>query len=259
MPASDSRTASDPSMRPSFHVEQPDSAKWAVYEDPEDIRRFTIVTSAGNELLQGQDRELLRSLVHQYRAAEIGSIALLGENPDIRRELGRGQEAIVYSMGPYAVREERSMKGVYVALGELGRMDAINTVIDEGVPRWLNLPAHYALHSDPVQQKTYTLMDRVDGGLTVEDIQAYPELPEPKKVLVERELGDNTGIREAQERVPELYDEAHDILSSSIKASGQDPEKFLTDWKPRNVVVERLKTPVAGSKYSLNVIDQYRS
>lgn len=243
--------------QPSFQVDQEDGARWSIYEDQSDIRRFTILTSSGGELMNGPQKEQLESLVQQYRAAELGGVALDGTSPDIRQELGRGQEAIVYRLGPYAVREEKSIKGVYVALAELSRMDAINDVIDEGLPRWLNLPAHYILHSDPSTQKTYTLMDRIDGGITVEDIVNYPSIPDAKAEAVQKEVGEH--LEDAQEKVPPLYDRAHKILSDAIESKGKSPDKFLTDWHERNVIVERQHTPVAGSNYLLNVIDQYRS
>lgn len=244
---------------PDFTVDQPDGAVWAVYEDPTDIRRYSILTSSGQEQFHGDGLGPLRSLIHQYRAAEVGSIALLGESPGIRKELGRGQEAIVYAMGPYAVREEPGIKGVYAALGELERMDAINGIIEGGTPRWLNLPKHYALHSDPERLKTYTLMDRVNGGLTAADIIDYPEIEPHRAALVEAELGGDAGIEEAKARVPVLYDRAHVILSDAITEAGKIPDHYLTDWKPRNVIVERFKTPIANEKYNLNVIDQYRA
>jgi hypothetical protein len=243
--------------RPSFTVDQDDGARWAVHEDPDDVSRYTILTSAGHDLVQGTRSGELWSLMQQYREAELGQLALNGTGIGIRQELGRGQEAIVYSMGPYAVREQIGLKSVYHALGELERMDAINSVIETGLPRWLNLPAHYALQADPERGKTYTLMDRVDGGVTVEDVQNYPDLSPEKIAAVEKEVGHR--IQEAQAKLPHLFDMAYEILARQIEEKGKDPSKFLTDWHPRNVLVQSLGTPVAGQRFGLSVIDQYRS
>jgi len=245
---------------PNFTVEQADGAKWAVFENAHDNREYTILTSAGQELLQGQDSGELRSLIQRYRAVELGGLALLGDDPNIRQELGRGREAIVYSMGPYAVREKIGIQDVYPALSELQRMDEINSVIELGLPRWLNLPVHYALHSrpDPLEPKTYILMDRIDSGVTVEDIIDYPDIDPTRAARLETYLG-ASGIEGAKEAIPELYGAAYQALAEAIEAAGKDPAKFLTDWEPRNALVEQLKTPVAGSNYSLSVIDQYRS
>jgi hypothetical protein len=137
-------------------------------------------------------------------------------------------------------------------------MDAINNVVEHGLPRWLKLPTHYALHSDPVQQKTYTLMERIDGGVTVEDVIEYPDIPQRRADTVDKEIGDD--ITDAKEKVPELYERAYKVLSEAIRASGRDPANYLTDWKPRNAIIEgRLVTPIAGSNYRLSVIDQYQA
>lgn len=246
-----------PNTSPDQTIEQDDGAKWAVYYDSNHLEGFTIVTSSGQEILNGPELPELRGLIHRYRMAELGSIALLGEDPEMRDELGRGQEATVYQMGPYAVREKMGIPGFYVALGELQRMDAINYVIEDGLPRWLKIPNHFALHAAPSVQKTYTLMERIDSGLTVEDIENYPDVSDKKTALIEEELG--ADIEDAQENVPQLYDEAHRVLSEAIERSGRNPAHYLTDWKPRNALVEgKLATPIAGSNYRISVIDQYR-
>ena len=247
----------NPKLEFTEQFEMEDGARWRVFEDPGDHRRYAVMTSAGQERLKGEEQDSIRALIDQYRVAELGGIALLGENPNIRQELGRGQEATVYSMGNFAVREERGIKDLYASIGQLERMDAISGFIDAGMPRWLNLPSHYALYSDPERQKTYTLMDRINGGLTAEDVINYPEVPESKSALIDKVI--KPYIEDAKVRVPELFDEAHSILSASIKNAGKDPAKYLTDWHPRNAIIERRETPVAGSQYTLNVIDQYRS
>jgi hypothetical protein len=247
-------------VHPDFTVDQESGARWAVYSDPNHVEGFTILTDAGVALMGERRNNPIRGLIRQYRAAEIGSIALLGEDPDMRQELGTGQEATVYSMGPYAVREVQGVPGLFKALGELQRMDAINDVIEHGLPRWLTLPAHYALHADPKRQKTYTLMDRVNGGLTVEDVIKYPDIPEQRAKMFEAAFGSsNSSGDSAQEKVPQLYDEAYEVLAEAIRKSGRDPSNYLTDWKPRNALVEKLKTPVAGSKFHLSIIDQYQA
>lgn len=244
---------------PSFTADQEDGARWSVYENPQQVSEYAIVTSSGQELLCGSELAEVETLVQQYHAVEQGLMdAADAADPAIRQELGRGQEAIVYRMGRFAVREVSGTQDVYHSLGELERMGAINGVIEERLPRWLDLPKQYVLYADPQQQKTYMLMDRIDGGLTVEDIQSYPDLSPVKSALVEREIGHEL-IEEAQETVSDLYEIAFKILSDEIRNKGKDPDHYLTDWKSRNVVVDRLRTPVAGSRFKLHVIDQYRA
>ncbi len=239
-------------------LDQEDGSRWNVYENPDDPREFTILTGSGQDLFKDPKRSAeARGLIHEYRGVELGNIPLLGTTPGMREELGRGQEAIAYRMGPYAVREVIGIKDFHSAYGELDRVDAINTVIEAGLPRWLHLPLHYALHVDPKEQKTYTLMDRIDSGITAEDIIEYPDIPEHRARVVEREIGHR--IEDAKDKVPGLFDEAHTVLSEALSAKGKNPSNYLTDWQTRNVLVEPLETPVVNRNYSMYVIDQYRA
>lgn len=232
-----------------YNVEQPDGASWSVYYDKDNPRRYLILTSAGREkLLLGRG---IKRGIEAYRMAETGTV----EMPGVRQKLGQGREAAVYRLGDYAVREEPKIRDDLKAVGMLGLMDTLSTVIEEGVPRWLDVPKHYALYTDPSTGKTYTIMDRIDGGVTVEDIELYPDLPEPKVKAVELEMGGS--LREAQSNVPDLYGQAHVILAKALEARNLQPGTFLNDWKPRNVVVDRVATPIAGSNFTLDVIDQY--
>src|SRR5882757_4287099 len=87
---------------PSFTADMEDGSRWSVFESPADFRRFTILTAAGAELVRKTEgRDALPSLMRQYMAAGIGGTILEGLDPQMHDELGRGQEAIVYRMGPY--------------------------------------------------------------------------------------------------------------------------------------------------------------
>lgn len=242
---------------PDMTVDQPNGAVWPVFYDFSTPGDLVVLTGAGQELYGDPERwERTSRLIHRYKIAEMGDTALQGSDPEIRQKLGQGQQATVYSMGPYAVREEAATKGDWAAIGELEGMALINELIEHGMPRWLHVPLHYAIHVDPLAQKTYTLMDKIDSGLTLEDIINYPEVPEERKTLVASELGDEVGA--AQAVVPDLFDRAHDFLAEAIEANGKDTEEVLNDWEPRNVLVERLPYPIAGENYSLHVIDQHK-
>lgn len=243
---------------PSFSVDQESGARWDIYERPNDPRAFTIITSSGREIYDDPTKAAeLSTLLEKYQLTEEGGDDT--NNPEgMRFKLGEGQEATVYSMGPYAVREEYGIKDVYVAIGQLQRMNAINGVMEQGLPRWLNLPPHYAMHTDPIRQKTYTIMQRVDGGLTVEDVLDFPDVSDQKLRLISSVM-DAAEMRIAAPKIRDKFDEAYTIIADALIAKGLDPEHYLTDWQPRNVLVAKLKTPVAKSDYSLNVIDQYRA
>jgi hypothetical protein len=241
-----------------YTVDQDSGAVWSVFRDPKSLAGFTIVTAAGIELLRDPEESAI-DLMRKYRSLELGKFALFRKGVDIREILGQGQEATVYTMGQdFAVREVRGIMSEAGAIGHLQRMDRINTIIENGLPRWLNLPVHYGLRVDTKTDKTYTLMERIDNGITVEDIQKYPnELPRGRSLLVRNEMGGY--ISDAKKKVPALYEKAYEVLAESLDKAGKEPTDYLTDWKPRNVLVQgHLRIPIAGSSYSLTVIDQYR-
>lgn len=240
----------------SFTCEQSDGTIWNIFENPSEDRQYAVITGVGQDLLSGPERKELLQLMGRYRVAEMFGDAIFGADDNMRQWLGNGQEATVYSMGPYAVREQFGIKPIYSALGELQRMNEISHVIDYGLPRWLHLPNQYALYTDARLQKTYTLMDRIDGGVTIQDVIDYPELPPQKVQAVVKELTSNIDF--AKSELPQMLDRAYAILANAIEQSGKIATEYLTDWQPRNVLVEWIGTKVAGSHFSLNVIDQYR-
>jgi hypothetical protein len=240
---------------PDLTLEQDSGALWPVYNSREYENGFTIVTSAGSELVDQRMGEI-EGLVQQYRLAEMSDIAPRAQDESsIRSELGRGHEAIVYSMGSFAVREQIGITSFYTAVGQLQRMDAISDVIDHGLPRWLRLPIHYALIVDPSRQKTYTVMEKVNSGITLEDIEKYPHIAPTRRKTVLKSFGN--GIMDAKKSIPDLFDKAHLALTEALTDSGKDPSMYLTDWAPKNAIVQPLRTPIARSRYLLSVIDQY--
>jgi hypothetical protein len=250
-------------MIPAGEDIQADGARWQILEDAADPGRFTILTSAGYELLS-RDRAMrgtVRGLMEQYRAAELGEVVDLGEPSETRHQLGAGGEAIVYSMGRYAVREEPVRRGFHDSLKGLRRMNALNRIIEGGVPRWLVVPTHYAVHVDPSSGdsgRTYTVMEKIDGGLTVEDIANYPATKRTaphRAKIVEATLGNR--VEDAKQKVPELFERAEGVLNAAIRNTGRYPGDLLIDWAPRNAVIEPLHTPIGDSNYRLAVIDQY--
>lgn len=241
---------------PAYTLNEDGDAIWSVLRDPDSLS-FAIITAAGSELLKNEG-ETLSLLVRKYRAAKLGRFALFHSNSTIRHELGRGKEAVVYEMGErFAIREEPGITEEHTAISKLERMNSINSLMEHSLPRWLSLPKHYGLLVDDKTQTTYTLMERINGGVTVEDIINYPNLLSPEKIkTVRNDMGNYIG--DAKKKVPLLFEKAYEILSGEIKSKGHEPSHLLTDWKPRNVIVEgHFMSPIAGSNYRLNVIDQY--
>ena len=138
-------------------------------------------------------------------------------------------------------------------------MNALNVIVEGGLPGWLTIPKHYAVHVDTESGRTYTIMDKINGGLTVADVENYPDpsrMASYRIPIVEAALGGR--IDDAKEKVPELFNRAEILLTATIEQAGKKPEDYLVDWAGRNVVVEPLFTPIGGSDYHLAVIDQYQ-
>lgn len=93
-------------MLPAGESIQEDGARWQLFEDSSDPERFTVLTSVGFDLLSRNRgaRHDIYELMNNYRAAELGSTAIAGEDPEIRKKLGTGFEAKVYSLPSYFLR-----------------------------------------------------------------------------------------------------------------------------------------------------------
>jgi hypothetical protein len=232
---------------------QDDGAVWTAFFDKHSPdKRFLIVTSVGRELFLDETLpyRVLKRLVQAYRSAESGS-----GHPSVRDFLGQGQQARVFGLSRFAVRETGGIAPFYPSMSALDRMNKLSGVVEGGVPRWINVPRTYAFYSDPQTNKQYTLMDRLDSGVTVEDVTAFDEVSDHSRARVLREYGHQPTAPEVED-AHRLFDKAHRLLTTVIGARGHNPEEILTDWKARNVIIEPLSTPVGGERYLLNVIDQ---
>lgn len=237
-----------------FAIEQPDGARWNVFHDGEDPARYAIFTSAGREVMLRDPS--FNTLMGQYRALASGELTATANaaDQDIRNLLGHGKEAHVYTMGRrFAVRETPGVDNFYKGTGALEMMNVVAGIIDLGTPRWLRTPEHFVRLSDPETERVYTVMRRVNDGITVEDIVKYPDTDHAE--AVERHFKEVTP--ETIDTALRLFGRAHSILARLIEYAGLEPTSVLTDWKTRNVLIQRVRTPVAGEKHLLNVIDQY--
>lgn len=234
---------------------QDDGAIWTAFSDNNNPdKRFFIVTSSGKELFLGNKDlpyKALKRMFGQYRDAEITK-----DDSIVREFLGEGAQAQVYGLGPrLAVRETPGNLPFYKTLGSISRMDRLATVVENGVPRWINVPHTYAIYSDTEAHKQYTLMDKIDSGVTIQDMVGFDEATKHSQERVLKEFGHRPTEREAADAA-RLFDEAGRILTNAIVAQGSNPDELLTDWFPRNVIIEQKATPVGGERYLLSVIDQ---
>lgn len=236
-------------------IEQEDGAVWQSYYDYDrnPDQHFLILTSAGREefLHSPLGYPTLKKLFRTYRKAETGP-----SHPSVRDFLGEGQQARVFGLtNRYAVREVLGNAPFYGALSDLTRIARLSAVVEGGLPRWIDVPPIYAMYSDAAAIKQYTLMKRIDSGMTVEDIADFDNVPDHAKMRTLREFGREPS-QEDREKIILQFDKAKHILDSVISARGMNPDELLTDWAMRNVVVDRVMTPVAGERNILNIIDQ---
>lgn len=233
---------------------RPDGANWHIYHLE---RGFVALTSRGRELVH-DDPDVLHAL-HAYRQAVVGAGiggAALAEDTGVRNYFASGGNSDVYSVNSHlAIKEAINEQSAW---SSLQRMDQLCSVIEERVPRWINIPVHYGLLTSANLQRQYLLMQKVDSGITVADINTRVTEPhtmsDVKRGHVEREFG--TITPEEHTEIMERYTLAEVLLRSALKHDGLEPDDYMTDFHTGNVLIERSRTPVAGSDFALWVIDQ---
>jgi len=224
-----------------------DGAVWQRY-DLDDGQ--LVVTSRGRELFD-HNPEIWDDL-KAYRQDYEGSLSGRAQN---REFFAAGSNARVYKLNADVLVRE-AWHG-HSSLDALDRMDKIQTVIEEGVPRWIAVPTYFGALATSVSssEHQFTLMERIDAGITVKDIKEPESLSELERRGLTSELGPVT--EKDRKEVVARYEESEQILHNAIAVStGNSPLEYLTDWHEQNVVVERLSTPIAGSNFKLWLIDQ---
>ncbi len=225
---------------------RPDGAIWRRYLiDKGEV----VLTSRGRELFHNNP-ELWRD-IHAYRNKLLGKVAL-GES-STREFFAKGTNARLYKLNDTLLVKEAALNGMNMPLA-LKRMDTIQSVIENGAPRWIDMPVHYGLLATQKLDRQYVLMDRVDAGITVEHIAAPEELSEVERRGLHSEFG--AVSLDDQAEVADRYEQLKQILDQSLADADLVPSDYLTDWHMGNVVVERLQTPIAGSNFKMWVIDQ---
>lgn len=227
-------------------LEQPDGAVWESFE----IKGGKIVlTSKGRELFR--ERPETWKELRSYKKRAMGAPALQSF-PVVREHFASGGNSDVYTLSEGLAVKEAHLTGSLFFTVE--RMDRLLNVVESNVPRWIDIPDHYGLLFASHLRKQYLLMQKIDSGVTVQNVLTPGEMSDEQAAALEAEFGD-IGQAEVDE-VGERYEEAHDILTASLEDRGYNPAEYLTDWHEGNVLVERLETPVAGSPLKMWVIDQ---
>jgi hypothetical protein len=232
-------------------VDRFDGAKWKMFELPQG--GHVVVTSRGQELV-AMAPEFLKVL-REYKQAASKHL----ENR-VRSYLAHGGNSTVYEVGEYkiVVKEQHSGQSL---MSSMERMDLLQYIIQKyHLPRWIDLPDHYALIESPHLDHQYLIIQKVDAGLTVADLENFPQIRPEKLALVNKMF---PGLNEqAVKQVIEQVTEARKLLEGAIKKAEQEeteinfPNSLLNDWQTSNILVEPLKTPIGGKKFKLTIIDQ---
>lgn len=227
--------------------QQPDGAMWRV-KDIEGAGHL-ILTSKGQELIQ--DRPELEDYFHAYLCKAVGATALPGAI-ETRRFIASGARSSVYEMAPGIAVKEANKTGS--SIYALGRMDRLLGLIEAGAPRWIDIPPHYAVLDSRTLPKDYIVQRKIDSGITAEWLFRPEDMADYQRAAVEREMG-VVSEHERQE-VLSAFEEAENLVADLIERSGARRNDYLIDYHPGNVLVERLRTPIAGKDHKLWIIDQ---
>lgn len=227
---------------------QSDGALWYVlpYRDGE-----LVLTGKGQELLE--DHPEVVDYFSAYERLMLGATALEGVvELETRTFLASGARSSVYEMAPGVVVKEAIKEGSPV--GVLQRMDRFFNIIETDVPRWIDMPHQYGVLVARSMPKDLIFQQKIDSGITVEWILRPEECADYQLEALRREFGE---VPESeQELIQQAFTAAGRILAEAINRNGDDPRSYLTDFHEGNMLIERLRTPVAGHRHKLWIIDQ---
>lgn len=251
-----------PSLR--MHtVNKFDGSAWRNYESPDSL---ITITGGGRELAANGG---LAFILRQYAEDTVDDL----ETPT-RQFLAEGGNAKVFTVGgKRLVVKEAKMDGDQL-LPAIDRMDLLLHAIEHHCPRWIDIPMHYGvliLKKDPSKQ--YLLIEKIDDGVTVGDIVNYhvdparveplikgePELPKREEHIresVRRIFGEPT--KELKNEINGRYEALKGLVRKALIAEYRSPDEFLPDldYNPYNVLVDRVASPIAGSRHKFWIIDQ---
>jgi len=219
-------------------------SSWTLYTTP---NAHAVITARGRELIE--ERPDVLATLRNYRRIAMGShVGQLG----VRDHLASGGNSDVYRAGPrLAMKEGSTGQSLWFALN---RMDSLCDVIEESMPRWLDIPHHYGLLISPLLDRQYMLMQQIDAGVTVEHVLSGQAPTDAQNEILRTSFGDLTD--EDRDQIRGLFDHAGRLMTEALVDRGMDPGQYMPDWHEGNMLIERQRVPIAGSQYKLWVIDQ---
>lgn len=240
---------------PNEYITMPDGARWRQFEIQGGI---VILTSSGNELFHDSNAKEIFDSLRQYRL----DISQRRQSGEARQYLANGGNGEIYTVAGHqlVVKESRSNHSLYYALQ---RMDTLARVIETHLPHWVSLPAHYGLISSSQVGREYMLIEKIDEGLSLEDLVQYVERGSARSKTLTDAIHQN--YRGLNSRVIESlklqFQEFKTLLRRYLDTpeaieNGYTYDSLLPDPNYGNILVEKLRTPIGGKHFKMWIIDQ---
>ena len=236
-----------------FRETRPDGAQWRHFDTE---ASHIIITASGREFLRHNPSAFRRLRVYnKIVASKKSSQEILVGNPNsVRSYLASGGNSDVYRSGEKVVVKEAL--NTQSLLSALQRMDVLHNVIEKGfVPRWIRVPEHYGLVIPKEGDRQYMPMQKVDHGLTVEQVlsgEGFSSKQQQQAVerFRSRMVPGEEGV------ILDQYQFLTDSVKRALCGQDLDPAEYMPDWHMGNVLVERNPVPIGDSRYTFWMIDQ---
>lgn len=237
------------------YITMPDGARWRHFEIPDGV---VILTSSGNELFKGSNIKDIFADMRVYR----DDIANRRQSGGTRRYLANGGNGEVYTIGDHmlVVKESMSSQSLYSALH---RMDSLSRVVESHLPHWVSVAIHYGLITSRNLDREYLLIEKIDGGVSLEDLVQYVERGSARSSSLTDSVRKNFPYisKKDIDSLKNQFKEFKDILrnytlSSEAYEYGHTFESLMPDPNYANILVEKLETPIGGKYYKFYIVDQ---
>lgn len=225
----------------SEYIERYDGSRWRRFDLQE--RGFLVLTSRGQELLS-HNPALRKGLLGYKNEAKNNN------EGGIRKWFKAGGNGDVYLVGntPLVIKEASTAHSVWSAMD---RMDYLYGICARYLPKYIKVPDHYGILTAPDLKRQYLIMQKVNEGLTVADLEngLYTTVQTYLKDLAIREFKGSDS-----ERKPSLEARVREAIE---KTPGKEymPKNLLPDWDAGNVIVD-FDTPNKEMPFTFWIIDQ---
>lgn len=229
-----------------------DGSQWRLYQSPESM---IMLTAVGRKLVAQRG---ISSLLHQYiQDAREGKESCA----DTRQYLAAGANSRVFSIRSpldLVIKEAKPEADDPHLLQAMTRMDRLKAAVEENCPRWIDVPQHYGVLIDKATNRQFLLLQKIDHGVTASDVLNHGQAPRSNFLEAAASSVFGNITPELKSEVGGRFEKLRGLLRHSLVSQYLSPDEYLPDldYKPDNVVLEKLEAPIAGSPIRYWVIDQ---